>query len=276
MKTFIKWSGNKSRFIKYILPKIPEYNTYYEPFLGSGALFLSLAPRKWIINDINPELCRVWQALMFNPGYFIKIFRHYAKILSKLRKDDLLVECKTLTNNLNYTRQSIKRSVIYLMMKNLGYNGHIFFNDKFKFYTFDLNIHTYDNVFLFSKKYENNLHTVSTYLQTGNNMILNQNYTQVLRLCKAGDFVFLDPPYVEDHDYQFVYNKEERLDDGFLLTLLKEVKKLDKKRVKWLMTQADTPRIRQLFKDYNITEIPIYRMPKKQFVHELIIMNYKQ
>jgi len=276
MKTFIKWSGNKSRFIKYILPKIPEYNTYYEPFLGSGALFLSLAPQKWIINDINPELCRVWQALMFNPGYFIKIFRHYAKILSKLRKDDLLVECKTLTNNLNYTRQSIKRSVIYLMMKNLGYNGHIFFNDKFKFYTFDLNIHTYDNVFLFSKKYENNLHTVSTYLQTGNNMILNQNYTQVLRLCKAGDFVFLDPPYVEDHDYQFVYNKEERLDDGFLLTLLKEVKKLDKKRVKWLMTQADTPRIRQLFKDYNITEIHIYRMPKKQFVHELIIMNYKQ
>jgi len=276
MKTFMKWSGNKSRFIKYILPKIPQYNTYYEPFLGSGALFLSLAPQKWIINDINPELCRVWQALMFNPGYFIKIFRHYAKILSKLRKDDLLVECKTLTNNLNYTRQSIKRSVIYLMMKNLGYNGHIFFNDKFKFYTFDLNIHTYDNVFLFSKKYENNLHTVSTYLQTGNNMILNQNYTQVLRLCKAGDFVFLDPPYVEDHDYQFVYNKEERLDDGFLLTLLKEVKKLDKKRVKWLMTQADTPRIRQLFKDYNITEIPIYRMPKKQFVHELIIMNYKQ
>lgn len=274
MKTFVKWSGNKSRFVKHILPKIPQFNTYYEPFVGSGALFLSLAPQKWVINDMNTDLYRVWYALLNKSEYFIKVFRQYANVLSNLNKNELLMECKILTDHLNYTQKSIKKSVIYLMMKNLAYNSHIYFKDKFKFYTFDLNIHTYDTIFLFSKKYEDTLRTVSTYLQNSNGLILNHNYTEILKLCKAGDFVFLDPPYIEDHNYQFVYNKEERLDDDFLHILLKEVKKLDKKRVKWLMTQADTPKIRQLFKNYIITEIPIYRMPKRMFVHELIIMNY--
>ena len=41
MKTFIRYPGNKSRYLKYILPLVPkEYNTYIEPFVGSGALFL--------------------------------------------------------------------------------------------------------------------------------------------------------------------------------------------------------------------------------------------
>ena len=57
MKTFIKWSGNKSKHINKFKEYIPkEFNTYIEPFIGSGALLLHLEPKKWIINDLNKDL----------------------------------------------------------------------------------------------------------------------------------------------------------------------------------------------------------------------------
>ena len=86
--------------------------------------------------------------------------------------------------------------------------------------------------------------------------------------------MFLDPPYIEKHDYRFNYNKNEILDESFILTLLQQVKKLDERHVKWLMTQADTKQIRKLFKDYSIKTFQVYRSITKSYVNELIIMNY--
>ena len=68
----------------------------------------------------------------------------------------------------------------------------------------------------------------------------------------CGDFVFLDPPYIESHNYNFNYNKDEVLDESFIHNLYKQVKKLDKRGVKWLMTQADTKQIKNIFKEYTI------------------------
>jgi len=281
MKTFIKWQGNKTRSIKHILPRIPTFNTYFEPFLGSGALFLSLAPQKWLINDINSDLYRVWKAIFDSPKLFFKHYNFYTGYLSKLDRDDLLIECKRLVETLNTNKKrNVKRTVLYLILKCLVYQGHLFMKNKHVFYGFDTNIHTYDNIYLFSEKYSKNIKNVSNYLNKnhtdGSFSLHNSDYIEVLKLCKAGDFVFLDPPYVEDHDYKFHYNKGEILNDKFFEDMLKEVRKLDRKKVKWLMTQADTSRIRELFKDYEISSFPIYRIAQKNFVNELIIQNYSQ
>jgi len=49
--------GGKSRYLKYIHSSIPDnYHTFIEPFVGSGAVFLPLQPKRLIINDINEEL----------------------------------------------------------------------------------------------------------------------------------------------------------------------------------------------------------------------------
>ena len=58
------------------------------------------------------------------------------------------------------------------------------------------------------------------------------------------------------------------------MELYKEVKKLDKKKVKWMMTQAETKEIKNIFKDYNIKKFQVYRPVNKSYVNELIIMNY--
>ena len=62
MKTCFKWQGNKSKQLKYLTKEIPaQYNTYIEPFVGSGALFLYLEPKKWIINDLNKYNYKIWK-----------------------------------------------------------------------------------------------------------------------------------------------------------------------------------------------------------------------
>ena len=95
-----------------------------------------------------------------------------------------------------------------------------------------------------------------------------------MQKAKKNDFVFLDPPYIEEHNYKFNYNKDEKLDDSFINGLYQQVKKLDRKGVKWLMTQADTKQIKETFKEYHIKKFQVYRMCSKSYVKELIIINY--
>ena len=69
MKTFFKWQDNKSKHFKYILPELPsDYNTYIEPFVGSGALFLRVEPEKWIINDLNQDNINIWKLVKMIPN----------------------------------------------------------------------------------------------------------------------------------------------------------------------------------------------------------------
>lgn len=116
---------------------------------------------------------------------------------------------------------------------------------------------------------------ISVLLNRRGNSILNQDYKKVLNKTKKGDFVFLDPPYIEDKNYQFVYNNNEKIDSDFLATLKKQVENLDKKGVLWCMSQADTKTIRKLFKSYNINTFPVYRHQSKSYKNELLITNYQ-
>ena len=64
MRPLIKWAGGKSNEIKMIKQIIPtSYDRYIEPFLGGGAVFFYLEPKKSIINDITKELMLFYKFL---------------------------------------------------------------------------------------------------------------------------------------------------------------------------------------------------------------------
>ena len=63
-KPFVKWAGGKRQIIDKLLQYVPdEFNTYYEPFVGGGALLFELSPKKAVINDSNKELMNVYNVL---------------------------------------------------------------------------------------------------------------------------------------------------------------------------------------------------------------------
>ena len=60
----IKWAGGKRQLLPIIKSKLPnEFNTYYEPFLGGGALLFELNPQKAVINDFNSQLINMYERL---------------------------------------------------------------------------------------------------------------------------------------------------------------------------------------------------------------------
>jgi DNA adenine methylase len=276
MKTFIRWQGNKSKHINKFIQYIPHFTgTYIEPFLGSGALLLKLQPKKWIVNDINKDLINIWKYVKSDPQGIIDIFTEFGTYFKPLSKQDKVKYCKEITSKIESMPYDIKRASMYLLMKFCAYMGNILHKNIFRFPSLDMNIFLNNNyTFLKQNNYDNILQ-VNKFLNNKNGKIFNKSYEKILDKAKEGDFVFLDPPYIESTNYDFNYNKDEVLDESFIQELYIQLKKLDERNVKWLMTQADTQQIKDIFKDYTIQKFKVYRMSSKSYTDELLIMNYE-
>ena len=275
MKTFINWSGNKSKHINKFIQYIPEFTgTYIEPFVGSGSLLLRLEPEKWIINDINKDLINIWNSIKYDSNKIIKEYKKFGKKFIKMDKISKKDYCRKITYTIEDMIYDYKRATKYLLMSSCAYMGRIIVKNNFYFKGVELNILINNRCFFLEDNSLKNIEKIAEYLNDTNGKIYNTSYEEILKKTKKNDFVFLDPPYIEDHDYDFNYNHNEILDESFVNNLHKEVIKLDNKGVLWLMTQADTPQIRKIFKDYTIKTMKVYRSITKSYVNELIIFNY--
>ena len=241
MKTFIRRPGNKTRHLKHIIPMIPKFTgTYYEPFLGTGAVYLHLLPKKAVLNDLNTDIINIWKLVKTDPEYIIQEIEKFKKKFLHLNNGDKLKMCKEIVANMDmYTGK--RRTVNYLLMIYCSFKGTFLkcFDGLYG------DIHTTNMCHIFTENYKTKILELKKILK--NVKLENKDYTKILEKCKKGDFVFLDPPYIEEKTYSFVYNKNEIFDP---VELQKELNHLDKKQVKWMMSQIDTLQVRELFKKY--------------------------
>jgi DNA adenine methylase len=276
MRPFLKWLGGKKRHLQHLLPHVPpQYNTYWEPFLGSGALFLALQPKKWVINDLNSDLVSVWKWVQEkDPRLLEEYFSSFGKIFISKSNQDKLLFCREMTDSLNGKKQ-VTFPMDMLLMLHCCYMALLWKHGRYYFYGLDPHIYSENKYFFLTPRFFENLTRVHHFLKTFKGKIENQDYRKILRKTKKNDFVFLDPPYWEpDQEYNFEYNAEQKTDVAFYLELYRQVVLLDQKGVFWMMTQADTPFMRKLFNEYTIYEFPVFRPRSRTHKNELLIKNY--
>ena len=192
-KPFVKWAGGKRQILDKLKQYVPyEFDTYYEPFVGGGALLFELSPKKAVINDSNLELMNVYSVLC-NEEKFNKMCKllnsyevnHSEEFYYELRNKDR--NKKTYNRLSDYTRAA---RTIYL--NKACFNGLYRVNSKNEFnvpFGKKDKVNTYDG---------GNLITVSNYLTMNNVKILSVDFEECVKDAKKGDFVYFDPPYDSD------------------------------------------------------------------------------
>ena len=272
-KPFVKWAGGKRQILDELKKHIPEnFDTYYEPFIGGGALLFELSPNKAVINDSNKELMNVYTC--------IKDEEKFRKMCTELNRYETLHSEEFYLEIRNKDRDKIKfnkmpdykRAARTIYLNKACFNGLYRVNSKNEFnvpFNKKTKVNTYDG---------QNLSIIHSYLNFNQVEVLCVDFEDALKNAKKGDFVYLDPPY--DSDTQTFNSYTE---DGFgkeeQRRLANVFKDLDKRGVYVMLSNHNTILVNELYKDFNINVIEAKRNinangKKRGKVEELIITNY--
>lgn len=272
-KPFVKWAGGKRQILDKLKEYVPaEYNTYYEPFIGGGALLFELAPKHAIINDLNKELMNVYKVLCDEEK-----FKKMCRILNNYEanhSEEFYYEIRNKDRNKNtYNKLSdYTKAARTIYLNKACFNGLYRVNSKGEFnvpYGKKTKVNTYDG---------NNLITVSNYLTMNDIKILNVDYKEALKTAKKGDFVYIDPPYDSDTTI-FTNYTETGFNKDSQRELASVFKELSDRGVFVMLSNYNTTLVQELYKDYHIHIIEAKRninanAKKRGNVFEVIITNY--
>lgn len=272
-KPFLKWAGGKRQIVNELKKYIPvEYDCYYEPFVGAGALLFELSPKKAVINDSNKELMNVYNVLCDYEKYnkMCKLLNSYEIKNSEEFYYDIRNKDR---NKATYNRMSdYTKAARTIYLNKACFNGLYRVNSKNEFnvpFGKKTKVNTYEG---------ENILTVHMYLTMNYIKIKCVDFEEAVKDAKEGDFVYFDPPYDSDTSTFNSYT-EEGFGKKEHIRLASVFKELDSRGVKVMLSNHNTSLVKELYKDYNIHSIEAKRNinsngKKRGKVEEVIITNY--
>jgi len=253
---FVKWVGGKRGLLSQIIPLIPkEFNNYFEPFVGGGAMFFELyslgflKDKKVYLFDINTEHINAYKVVKNNPIDLINNLNELKKQHSK----EFYYEVRAWDRGENFLKRSeVERASRFIYLNKTCFNGLYRVNSK-----------GYHNVPIGSYKNPNIcdeevIYSASEALQSA--IILNASYKDVLKHASKDDFVYFDPPYypltqtssfTSYSEFSFLDKEQKELFDVF--------EELDKNGCKVIHSNSDTDFIKELYKEFEIKNIQANR-----------------
>lgn len=273
-KPFVKWAGGKRQILDKLIKYVPEdFNTYYEPFVGGGALFFELSPKNAVINDSNEELINVFRC--------IKDEEKLTKMCNELNhheanhSEEYYYKIRNIDRDKNkFNRLSdYKRAARTIYLNKTCFNGLYRVNSKGEFnvpFGKKLKVNTYEG---------QNIGIIHAYLNFNNIKILSIDFEEAVKDAKEGDFIYFDPPYDSDTSTFNSYTE-----DGFSkdeqIRLSNVFKNLSDRGCYVMLSNHNTILINELYKDFYIHKITAKRNinsngKKRGKVEEVIITNYE-
>lgn len=255
--------------IHKLLPYLPEDLggvRYHEPFAGAASLYFALSPKKATLSDLNGHLIECYKQIRDN----------YPKVSTYLREHERQNDedyYYAVRKRYNRSAPGPAQAARFIYLNRTCFNGVFRVNTDGEF-----------NV-PFGDKPEpifpdiRALASISRALD--GTKLLVADYEGALKQPKKNEFVYLDPPYPPLNGTAFfTHYTADRFGHDNQLRLAKVVRDLDERGVRFLMTNADLPEIRQLYRGFTISELSVTRYVSckgtRHRVGELVITNYRK
>ena len=245
---FLKWAGGKRQLLPELLKEVPEqFDTYYEPFVGGGALFFALAAagrfRRAVLADCNPDLIACYGAIKSDVDGVIAALRplpvssdEYYEIRARDPKG----------------MSPAERAARTIYLNKVGFNGLYRVNSRGQF---NVPYGRHKNLQVCN---EPRLRAAARVLR---DVTLDcGDFAEAVASARPQDFVYFDPPYVPVSSTAFFTAYAESpfgpTEQARLAGVLRE---LGKRRVPALLSNSDCPTTRSLYRGLRPRKVEVRR-----------------
>ncbi|HEJ1761823.1 TPA: DNA adenine methylase [Pseudomonas aeruginosa] len=230
---FLKWAGGKRWLTESHIEIFPKkFNRYYEPFLGSGAVFFSIQPEHSTLSDLNVELIETYDTIK----------NDWEKVLARLELHHKKhsKEYYYQIRNTN-PRTPHTRAARFIYLNRTCWNGLYRVNLKGEF---NVPIGTKQNAILPTDDFE----SLSKNLQ--NSTLISGDFETTIDLAADGDLLFVDPPYTVKHNLNgFIKYNEKIFSWDDQIRLSECLKRAAKRGCKIVATNAYHPAVKELYEE---------------------------
>lgn len=203
----LKWVGNKQRFAGEITQFFPaQYNSFYEPFIGSGAIIATMSPKNGIGSDIFKPLIEIWQKLRNDPKGLVE---WYEERRNRIETEDKKEVYKSVLDSFN----SHHNGADFLFLTRTCYGGIVRFRKADGYMSTPCGVHDPIPVKTFQKRvqeWHNRLKNVD---------FIHADYKQIFDRAQKGDLIYCDPPY--SHSQGILYGAQSFQLEELLLEIEK-------------------------------------------------------
>lgn len=261
---FLKWAGGKRSIIEELKKRMPKkFGSYYEPFVGGGALFFEMQPAKSFLSDANTDLIHTYKTIQQKPQKLIDLLKKHQENHNE--------EYYYTIRSQHHLTDPIEIAARMIYLNKTCFNGLWRVNKKGEF---NVPIGSYVNPNICQ---EENILACSKALKQA--VIEVKDYLTIEP--KAKDFVYFDPPYHPVNDTSFTAYSQLNFTEKDQTALADFCKALHKKKVQVMISNSNTEFIRELYNEpfFNIAIVNAPRFVNskpsgRNAVEEVLITNY--
>lgn len=267
-KPFLKWVGGKRKLLKELEERMPsDFSAYFEPFMGGGAVFWHIKPKKAVLLDINPELVNTYRCVQKNvEALILDLRQHYydQEYYYQIRNSD--------RTNCYSSWTDVQRASRFIYLNKTCFNG-----------LYRVNSQGQNNVPF--GKYKNpkivdveNLRACSLALQSTE--ILTGSFLSIESKVESQDFVYFDPPYIPlNATSSFTSYSKEDFGLDMQIALRDLCHRFNQRGVRFMLSNSSAPVVFELYSKFKIDLVDVPRSinskgDKRGKVKEVIVTNY--
>lgn len=263
----VKWAGGKTRLLPELLARVPaRFGRYFEPFAGGAAMFFALGPKRSVLGDVNRDLIATYEAIKHDPAPVISRLRRHAQLHSAEHYYRTRDEWNG--DRAAWARPAVASTFVYL--NKAGFNG----------------LYRVNRSGVFNVPYGQNPKASickpevlrAAHAALASAVLRADDYRSTLDDAERNDFVYIDSPHVpRSKTASFTAYTADSFGLDAQRELADAARRLVKRGVHVVLSNADTPFVRELYKGFAMDRVKCPRVinsntSKRGDIDELIIV----